>query len=426
MHKVLIITYYWPPAGGPGVQRWLKFVTYLREFGVDPVVYIPQNPYYVLRDPSLLQEVPAGITVLSRKIWEPYAWASRISGKKTKRISSGVIHSKDQSFLEKAMLWVRGNCFIPDARISWVRPSVKFLSEYLKKENINTIITTGPPHSVHLIGLHLKESLHVRWVADFRDPWTSIGYHSKLKLSKASRRKHKNLEKQVLSTADQIIVTSATTQKEFNEITDTPVSVITNGYDGDYKGSPGLDDKFTLSHIGSLLSGRNPEVLWQVLGELLRENKKFREAFRLQFIGVVSKEVLSGVEKHGIMEHTRVVGYVDHARAVEFQHRAQVLLLVEIDSEETKGIIPGKLFEYLAARRPVIAVGPEGWEAGDILKQANAGAAFDYHSRAVLKEVILDYFKQYENGGLTVDSRNLEQYSRRSLTAKLAELLLWE
>lgn len=426
MRRVLIITYYWPPAGGPGVQRWLKFVKYLRDFGVDPVVYIPENPYYVLTDPSLLQEVPEGITVLTRKIWEPYQWASRISGKKTKRISSGVIHHKNQSLLEKAMLWIRGNYFIPDARISWVRPSVKFLSDYLGKEKIDTIITTGPPHSVHLIGLHLKESLQIKWVADFRDPWTSIGYHSKLRLGKASESRHKGLEKQVLTTADHIIVTSDTTRKEFKAITDKPIAVITNGYDGVYQGPHGLDDKFTLSHIGSLLSGRNPDILWQVLGDLLGGNKIFRETFRLQFIGVVSKDVLSSVEKYGLTGHTRVLGYVDHDKAIEFQHRSQVLLLVEIDSEVTRGIIPGKLFEYLAARRPVIALGPTGWEAGAIVARCNAGVAFDYNAHAALKEVILNYFQLYKKGELTVSSQNLEQYSRRSLTRKLASLLLWE
>jgi len=192
--KVLIVTYYWPPAGGPGVQRWLKFVKYLPENGVEPIVYCPQNPNYPLLDETLIKEVNSNIT-------------------------------------EKLMLYVRGNFFIPDARKNWVKPSVKYLSKYVKENGVDTIITTGPPHSLHLIGLQLKQKLDVKWLADFRDPWTTIGYHKQLKLTKGSKAKHKNLEKTVLNTADVITVTSNNTKKEFEAITNQPITVITNGYD---------------------------------------------------------------------------------------------------------------------------------------------------------------------------------------------------
>ncbi|MGB5668372.1 MAG: glycosyl transferase family 1, partial [Maribacter sp.] len=197
MQKILIITYYWPPAGGPGVQRWLKFVKYLPEFGIEPVVYIPENPTYPIIDDSFTLDIPKGIKIYKHPIREPYHIARIFSGKKAKRISSGIIKAKNQSVLEKIMLWVRGNFFIPDARINWVKPSVKFLTNIIEIENIDTIITTGPPHSVHLIGHGLKELLGIKWIADFRDPWTSIGYHKKLKLTKNSQRKHRELEHRV-------------------------------------------------------------------------------------------------------------------------------------------------------------------------------------------------------------------------------------
>ncbi|MDB4293560.1 glycosyl transferase family 1, partial [Maribacter sp.] len=226
MKKTLVITYYWPPAGGPGVQRWLKFVTYLRDFDVEPIVYIPENPHYPIQDTSLLKEIPEGITILKHPIKEPYGIAGMLFSKKTKRISSGIIQTKNQSVLEKAMLWIRGNFFIPDARKNWIKPSIAYLSDIIDTEKIDTIITTGPPHSVHLIGHGLKQKFKLTWLADFRDPWTSIGYHKKLKLTKASEQKHKDLEKMVLNTADKLIVTSETTKKEFQEITDQPISVI--------------------------------------------------------------------------------------------------------------------------------------------------------------------------------------------------------
>ena len=174
MKRALIITYYWPPAGGPGVQRWLNFVKYLGEFDVEPVVYAPQNPHYPILDEDLLQQIPTGVEVIKQPVKEPYRLAGMFSKKKTRRISSGIISEKSPGIIEKLMLYIRGNYFIPDARVGWVKPSVKFLKDYLKEHSFDTIITTGPPHSLHLIGLQLKEISGIRWIADFRDPWTTI------------------------------------------------------------------------------------------------------------------------------------------------------------------------------------------------------------------------------------------------------------
>lgn len=423
MRKVLVITYYWPPAGGPGVQRWLKFVKYMGDFDIEPLVYIPENPTYPIQDASLLNEIPKEITILKHSIFEPYRWAGFLSRKKTKRISSGIIQTKNQSVLEKMMLWVRGNFFIPDARKYWVKPSVDFLSKILEEHEIQTIITTGPPHSVHLIGQQLKQKYGLRWLADFRDPWTSIGYHKKLRLSRTSQKKHKLLERQVLSAADTIIVTSETTKKEFSKITNQPITVITNGYDLDYDGKASLDEKFTIAHIGSLLSGRNPSNLWSVLAEIANKNSQFRDAFELQLIGVVSEDVLDNMYGHGLQPYINQVDYLSHREALKFQQRSQVLLLVEINSHETKGIIPGKLFEYMAAQRPILGVGPKNWEVSRIVNETRSGKVFDYEGRLELKELILEWFDCYKNGNLQIDSQNVEKYSRRELTRKLAKHL---
>ncbi len=426
MHKILIITYYWPPAGGPGVQRWLKFVKYLPGFGVEPVVYLPENPNYAIRDESLLGEIPGGITYIHKKIREPYRWAAFLAPKKTRRISSGIIRSTEQTWTENLLLWVRGNFFIPDARNSWVQPSIKYLKEYLIKSEITMIVTTGPPHSMHLIGMGLKSELPIKWVADFRDPWTSIGYHKKLKLTSASRRKHMALEKMVLNTADKIIVTSQTTRKEFQALTPKPVCVITNGFDEMEAFFPPLDTKFTISHIGSMLTGRNPENLWQALSELISEQKGFREELRLQFIGVLSDDILKSIISKGLQAHITEKGYISHSEAVRYQRSSQVLLLVEMDAPETRGIIPGKLFEYLAAMRPVLAIGPVEWEAGEMVKHAAAGAVFDYQSIPALKKVLLSWFQQFQKGKLKLEEGRVVPYSRKSLTQKLVGELPWE
>lgn len=423
MKKALIITYYWPPAGGPGVQRWLKFVKYLRDFDVEPVVYAPENPEYPIIDRTFEKEIPEGIKIYKQKIVEPYHLAGFFSKKKTKRISSGIIQTKDQSLLEKALLWIRGNLFIPDARKFWVKPSVRFIQQVIEEEGIHTIITTGPPHSVHLIGLKIKTFNDINWIADFRDPWTSIGYHKKLKLTKHSKKKHLQMEFDVLNKADSIIVTSTTTKKEFSNITDQPITVITNGFDTTVVSSHKLDDTFTISHIGSLLSGRNPKVLWQALQELTEENENFKKELELELIGVVSKDVLESIHSHGLEPYVRLEGYVSHEKAIERQQRSQVLLLVEIDSEETKGIIPGKFFEYIKSERPILGIGPQGWEVAQMISETNTGNSFSYIDGKGIKEQLLEWFIAYQKKELYVKSRHIEQYSRRELTRKLAKLI---
>lgn len=420
MKKILIIAYYWPPAGGPGVQRWLKFVKYLRDFEIEPVVYVPENPEYPLIDTSLLNEVPEGITVFKQPIVEPYRFASFLSKKKTKQISSGIIQTKTQSITEKLLLWIRGNFFIPDARKYWVRPSVTYLHGILKQEGIETIVTTGPPHSVHLIGHYLKEFNKVQWIADFRDPWTSIGYHKKLKLTKFAKERHKELERLVLNSADKIVVTSATTKREFRQLSTKPIKVITNGYDTNRPTEVVLDEQFTISHIGSMLTGRNPENLWQVLSELIKEHESLKKQLRLQFIGVLSKDVSMSLKAYGLEPFVIVVGYVGHDVAIRYQQQSQVLLLAEINSEETRGIIPGKLFEYMASGRPILGLGPKDWEVAAIVSQTKTGAIFEYASHNDLKNVLLNWFHQYENKGLRVNSVGVDTYSRRELTRQLA------
>ena len=422
--KTLIITYYWPPAGGPGVQRWLKFVKYLPEFNIDPVVFIPENPNYPIIDESLTSEVSKDITIINHPIKEPYKWAGFFSNTSSKTISKGIISDeKEQSFIEKAMLYVRGNFFIPDARIGWVKPSVSFLLDYIKKEGIETIITTGPPHSVHLIGLQIKQKLGVKWLADFRDPWTTIGYHKQLRLTSASKAKHKSLEKEVLNASDQIIVTSFVTKKEFQGFTNKSIEVITNGYDDEATVEFQMDTKFTLSHIGSLLSKRNPEILWRVLSELVRDNESFSKDFQLNFIGSISEKVLKSIKKYNLCNYIREVGYVSHQEAIIYQKKSQLLLLIEIDSEDTKCIIPGKLFEYMISNRPIVAMGPKGSDVEKIIKETNTGHYFNYSDYESLKRIILEHYKAFQNKTLQSHPIGLQKYHRKALTKSLANLL---
>jgi hypothetical protein len=400
-------------------------VKYLPEFDVEPHVYLPENPTYPLLDEKLASEVSDKAIIIKQPIFEPYGLASVFSKNKTKKISSGIIpNQKKQSFVEKAMIWIRGNVFIPDARVFWVAPSVTFLKKYLKVHQIDTIITTGPPHSLHLIGLQLKKEMNITWLADFRDPWTTIGYHKQLKLSAWAANKHKSLEKEVMNTCDQLIVTSPTTKTEFEAITSKPIAVITNGYDVEKVVKKPLDEKFTLAHIGSFLSARNPRILWKALQKLTSAHPAFKAQLELKLIGAVSAEVLQSIKEFGLESYVNHLGYLPHDEAIVAQRSSQVLLLIEIDSEETKCIIPGKLFEYMVSERPIISIGPAQADFANIIKETNTGTFFTYDELEALKSQIQLCFEQFQQNNLKVYPVGLQQYSRKALTEKLAKLLI--
>lgn len=423
--KILIITYYWPPAGGPGVQRWLKFVKYLPDFNIQPIVYIPENPTYPILDENLIAEVSAQAIILRNKIFEPYQIATYFSKNKSKKLSAGIITSaKKQTFLERFLLTIRGNLFIPDARFLWVNPSVKFLEKYILDNKIDTIVTTGPPHSLHLIGLELKQKLNLKWLADFRDPWTTIGYHKELKLSNYAKKRHESLEKTVLNSADQIIVTSKTTKKDFEKITQKPIEIITNGFDFEEIKPQILDTKFSLAHIGSFLSERNPAILWEVLSELINEIPDFKNHLELKLIGTTSQEVLQNIKNFNLTNYVNDLGYISHLEAIKHQKKSQILLLIEINSEGTKSIIPGKLFEYMVSGRPILAIGPKDSDFAEIIEHTNSGVFIDYSQKEKLKATLKSFYEAFLTGNLKTNAVNIDQYSRKNLTKKLADLML--
>lgn len=428
--KVLIVAYYWPPAGGPGVQRWLHFVKHLPAYGIEPIVYVPENASYPIVDYSLLEAISSEIKVVRQPISEPYKWVSWLFKKQTKRMTQGLLNENNPSFIERLLRAVRGNFFIPDARVSWVKPSISFLEDYLTAHSIDTVITSGPPHSMHLIGLGLKQKRSVKWLADFRDPWSSIGYHKALYLMPFAKKRHQALEAQVLRSADKIITTSPGTAQEFAAITQKPISVITNGYE---EASPILESVtaaikdqmkgFSVLHIGSMLAGRNPSILWACLSELIKENRVFKATFSLHFVGLVSDVVKERLDFFGLSSYCYFHGYKPHSQARTFQKEGQLLLLLEIDSPQHKGIIPGKLFEYMASGSPIIAVGPKAWDVNPIISESAAGAVFGYTDKAALKAYMLKVFMSFNNGGEKPRPQGIEAYQRNILAEKIANMI---
>lgn len=403
------------------MQRWLKFARYLPDFGVTPVVFTAENPEYAMTDMSLEREVSPELEVLRGPIWEPNKLLARLGGSK-KSASAGFLDSRP-SPTARFLRYVRANFFIPDARRFWVKPSAAFLKNYLEDRNVDVIVTTGPPHSVHLIGLALKKELGIKWVADFRDPWTSIDYFHRLPLTARSKEKHLKMEREVISAADRVVVVGEQMKKEFMAYSDE-VYVIPNGYDGSDDENPmALDEEFTLTYAGLMNADRNPERLWKVLGEMVKEDPSFGARLKLRFVGSCSPEVLKSLEENGLNDNLDLLGYRDHEEVSNYQRSAQVLLLTVNQVPSARGIVTGKIFEYMRAMRPVMAIGPVDGDLAAILEETRCGEIVDFSDEMGMRDMIRKLYRQYTEGNLGVSSRGIEKYHRRNLTGELSELL---
>ena len=417
--KVLIITYYWPPAGGSGVQRWLKFSKYLRDFEIEPVIYTVENPSYPILDNSLENEIPKELEILKQPIFEPNSILSVFSGKKKE--SAGFLNP-NPTFIGKTLQYIRANYFIPDTRKFWIKPSVKFLSAYLNDNHIDAIITTGPPHSMHLIGLELKKKLGIKWISDFRDPWTEIDYFQQLPLTKKATKKHQDLEQEVLINSDMVVVVGETMKDKFLKHTNR-IEVLTNGFDTiEDLSTQKLDEKFSITHVGLMNSDRNPTILWEVLNEISNTNLNFKNDLRIKLIGKLDDAVIQDLK---VFDHNTIetIPYLDHKDVGKYQASSQILLLSINEVPSAKGIITGKIFEYLQAKRPILAIGPEDGDAAMILKNTNAGTIVGFKNKTALKATILNLYKDYKEGVLFVKSVNIEQYHRKNITSQLAEVI---
>ena len=415
--KVLIITYYWPPAGGSGVQRWLKFVKYLQNFDIEPIVYTVDNVNYPKEDKTLLHEVPASIKILKQAIWEP---TNLLFWKKKEAQKGDVSNAVNNGFLS----FIRGNFFIPDPKIFWVNSSVKFLQQYLKENKVDVVISTGPPHSMHLIAHKLKQKINIKWIADFRDPWSNLYYNEEFKQLSFAKKKNEKLENSVFKNADCILTVSNSLKKEFDQKA-TRVEVITNGFDDEVVTNTliTLDEKFSISYIGLLPKQSNPKLLFKVLSTLCAEDTDFKANLKLNFIGDISEDVKKEIINYNLLENTNFIGYVSHKEAIAYQKKAQVLLLLIPNVAKSGGILTGKLFEYLTAKRPILAMGPETGDLSEILKNTSSGVVVDFDNDAKLTSEIRNLYQQYKTGDLQVNSKNIEQFHRKELTKSLSEII---
>ena len=422
--KVLIIAYYWPPSGGSGVQRWLKFVKYLPQFGVTPYVFTPENPSFDVRDDSLLADVPHEAEIIHFPIWEPYGIGKKVVGKS---VSNATSAKKSEGVVKSLLTWMRGNLLFPDPRIFWVRPSVQFLDSFLRDNQIDVVITTGPPHSVHLIGKRLKKkNPKLKWIADFRDPWSEWGMLLSFKLSKWALNQHRHMERSVLTQANRIITITPFYQRQLNRLSGRNIDLITNGFDdADFKDfSLERTHKFIIRHIGLVNPTCDPRPFMNAIKALAEMDDNFRANTNVIFTGHVNADFITFVQSDDVLASITIFqASVPHGEVVRLLGQSSVLLLILTGYKDGEGFLPGKLFEYFATGLPIVSVGPLPSDAGKILVDLGYNAMLDGKNLEAIQSTLKKEFAAWQTNSVEVKHADANAFSRKQLTFKLMQLL---
>ena len=419
MPKVLVITYYWPPGAGAGVQRWLKFSKYLPSFGWEPVIITvdPDLATYPATDPGLAEDVPPSLRVIRTKVTDYF----RIYNKDRSKIpSAGFASGESNSLRSKLLRFIRGNFFIPDPRKGWNRYAFYEARRIIEEEGISHVITTSPPHSTQLIGLKLKRKFPgILWIADLRDPWTDIYYYDQFYHTGLARKADLRYEKSVLRNADRIITVGNSLKELFSSklpgIHDK-IHVVTNGYDNDdfEHVVPSLPEIFTISYIGTLSDDYPIEGFLRAVRRLLDNGF----LIKTRFIGIMS------ARQHDIIlsalgaEAVEFIPYVSHKDAIRFMSDSSALLLVIPLHSSNRSILTGKLFEYLASKKPILCIGPPDGDAAGIIRDSGSGQTIDYSGN----EIIEEYLRSLITGQEPFIT-DIAEYSRENLTRQLANQL---
>lgn len=418
--QTLLIAYYWPPSSGGGLMRWFKMSKYWNNEKHNLIVFTPdvENPPGF--DPSLVSQVDPSLEVIKTPIWEPHQLYARFMGKKEKGVYSGFINEDQENWKSRVSVWIRSNFFIPDARMFWIKPSIRYLKKYLRENHIDVIITTGPPHSMHMIALGLKKSgLKFHWIADFRDPWTDIDYADQLRLTKWAEKLHKKKEKEVLQTADEVITVSWAWQELLSSISGKQnVRVITNGFDPEDFDMPLKEEqvaKFQICHLGSLNINRNPDFFWRAIKELITDRTDFASDLIIKMVGQVDSKIVTYVEQLGLNDHVVFEAFKPHHEGISDLYQSNILLLIVSNWKKSQGMIPGKTYEYLATGKPILGIGSPNADVGKIMADFEHSKFCEFDDIESMKAYILKIYASFKSGNELTVSKDIEKYSRKTL-----------
>ena len=428
MKNVLFITYYFPPSGGSGVQRGLKMVKYLTDFGWKPTVLTvdPEYASYPVTDAQLLEDIPDGVRVVRTKSRDPYAaYASWTGKKKSESVGVGFLGSQHTSWKERLARWVRANLFIPDARRGWARYAQKRAAELVSELQFDAIVSTGPPHSAHLISESLSRSEGIPWVADIRDAWPDVAYADLLPTTALARGRDIRMRNRVLKSASRRIAVTEDLASEMKRGVGADFEVIRNGFDPqDFRSLESLNlTGFTIVHTGSMAPARNPLPLWELLSE--DGSRQRWPDLRLVLVGNVDSTIHDAASRAGVSDLVEHVPYVPHSQALQYTISASVLILPINRVSEAAGIVTGKIYEYLASSRPIIGLGDPQGEAAAILRESQSGAMFDYTDVDGLRDEIDRHYHAWRSGSpLNGASQSAAApFSRREQSGQLAVVL---
>jgi len=409
MKKVLIISYYWPPNAGVGCRRWVNYSYFLKKKGLEPILYVPENPDYTNKDNSY-QDKLKNIYTLKNKIWEPFSFYKKFLNKKN--INPGVLIDSNKGLKNKFSKWIRANFFIPDARALWVNSSINYLSNFLKDNPVDAIISTGPPHSMHLIALNLKKRFNLKWIADFRDPWTDIEYFDKLNFFNDSKKRHAKLEKEVLRKADLVLTVSESWSERFKELGAKKVEFIFNGFDEkEYPIKISQKKKFRIGHFGLYNELRDHNSFWEAINNIIQDNKIFSDNLELFFAGPIYSGFDENLKKLGFHKYLNHCEWLSHKEALKEMTQTDLLLITHSNTQDVNGRLPAKFFEYLGAKKPILAIGNKKSDLSKLMLNLNCGTFLDFEDIKGMEKALIKYFNdntQNENKDFSLFSWDIQ------------------
>ena len=416
MKKALFISYYWPPSGKASLQWPLKIVKHLISFGWQITVLTVDEDTFSHSDSSFKSEIRSGVNVIRAKTFEPFNIYKKFTGKgkDEKLVASETISTKNKKLSHRLSLWIRMNLFIPDARVGWYFPAIKEITGYLKTESVDLIVSIGPPHTTHLIAKKLSSKFKLPFMPVFIDPWTDIAYYKNFKRSKFTRAIDNHFEKSILKNSSANIFVTETMKKDYESkysFIKEKSHVLYWGYSEEefenIKMTKRNEDEKVIVHAGNLFSYQNPTNFWEKLKDKIDLGNKYV----IKFIGTVDSEIVKTINDNGLKPYTQYLGFLPYKKMLEEVCNADYLLVCATEPRH----VPGKLFEYLRAGKPIIAFGDGNNEVKNILEKANAGMMFNYDETGekILKDQDL----------INTDMEYVKNFERKNIAQSMIKIL---